>query len=68
MGETKLYGGWTIDPGKEVTGRTFEYCHACGEERTEGDDYPWCNDGCLQVLSDAWWKEYRKIEATNREL
>ena len=62
-----MYGGWTIDPGREVTRRTFEYCHACGEERTQGDDHPWCNDECLQALSDAWWEEYRKIQATNQE-
>jgi hypothetical protein len=57
-----MYEGYimTIDPDKEITCRTFEYCHACGEERIEGQDYPWCNDECLQVISDAWWEEYRK--------
>lgn len=44
-------GVFNINPDKVITGRTFEYCHACGEEVTTGEDMPWCNEVCLQRLS-----------------
>lgn len=59
-------GCFDIDPDKVVTGRTFEYCMACGEDRTEGEDHPWCNDECLQKLSNEWWEDFRKIQAGDR--
>lgn len=54
-------GVFNINPDKVITGRTFEYCHACGEEVTTSEDMPWCNEVCLQRLSDAWWEEYKAI-------
>ena len=56
-------GCFDIDPDKVVTGRTFECCHACGEDITEGEDMPWCSTECLQELSDAWWENFSKIQA-----
>ncbi len=57
-------GIFDINPDKPITGRTFEYCHACGEEITEGEDHPWCSETCLERLSEMWWEEYNKITNT----
>lgn len=50
----------TLNPDKQIKGRTHEYCHGCGELRTEGEDMPWCSQECLDKIADEWWQEYVK--------